>query len=367
MPTADTPVTGLISALAGAVLGYGLSLWKIRLQPWVTTLGISYSLWGGEEIVVPEGLRSLIARSWVAASKQPSMNSRAQYLMEAREEADEWVSTTAQARNRLDPLIVRLRGAATVTDRVSAIEDSIGLVALQRPLVYAAITGRVSIPEHDTTAPQLLQYDYVQGDKGGRFRFPLQTTELYLGRGLDAMPYAPERLAPILELISRLETDKLATLIENLLPSWTSQLEINENILAKTAEVLDEAKHWRCSLSIANFGAQPMAVFHDSVRLVIRKRAKRLLSANYEIPCKLMQVSDDGSLEEQKEVVIVESGGRLRISAITPTVRELAEGGLLDALFANGQAEAYVEMKIRGQEIPWRRSARSAKVPFRRS
>lgn len=342
----------------GAVLGYVLSLWRSRIVPWISLIEISEIKRESDEVTINERLRNATAASWFMeelTTNKPTV----QNVYECVASAKVWLTINRDSERTLAKAIDLLKVNSTAVATQDAVSSVLGPKGLS-DMIEMALKRQVLKCEPDMTKPVCLPVDIVS-DKGGRFAFALASSILYFGSKLEKEHYAGTRLQPFVDIVSRLDAERILKAFEGILPLLREQAAIHREIEAESAGVVERQARWMAEVTISNIGSGPFAVFPVPCFLQIRGGHIK----PFKLPCNLIVKDEDGDWVPAKGVQVVAPGSILRLGAATTQVQGEIDGGdhLRDA-FRKGNATARLRLTFLGKDIPWKRGLSSTPLRF---
>ena len=352
-------LTTAIVAMISTFVGYLISLWRNRLRPWISLLEFSESRKERDEVEISEKLCKRSRESWFMENL-PEKKGRLGEVYKAFARAKFWLRINDDSENRLKSGISQLESSKNPDDVIKALSFLLESKGIS-DLLEISILREEIIVNYDDTVPQQVKYYLDDKKKDGCFSFVLPTALLYFGSKLSAQPYRKEKLLPMVELISRLDKDKLTKIFKELVLLLKKQFEIHKIIVEEAEQIVNNYSRWMCKLTITNFGVTPFILFPENAELCVKGKHIK----TFKLPCRVLQAEEEG-WSEIKGVFVIKSGTTENLAIVTKDIQKDIEGGnILRDVYKSGDAEAFVKIQVLGREIPWKRWIKSTALVFR--
>ena len=348
----------LIVSIVSLFAGYALSRFSERSRPWVILESIHYSYnWEDEVVVGREASRASRASLFLIDLEEGDQPFG---LVQRDQEIAEYIAAVAQ-----DTDGCLGRGSAALAEAGEERDTREVLLSLLRDggvselLDFACYRQLVPIPAFDDGIEPKLGWLRSE-ERGGCLSFDFPDAVVLLGSGLDMEQHKIAGLAPLAELISRLEREKLRAVFSSLVPLWREQRRANEVFLEHTTPVVNAYARWMAFFAITNFGEAPLLLF-PYASIVVRARGRR----SFEVPCHLMIADGSGGLSAISGVYVVRPLATEMLALETEQrQRELYDSAQLRQLYRSKDAQACIRLSLKGRNIPWTRRPRSNAIPF---
>jgi hypothetical protein len=353
-------ITILISFVSG-IAGYLLSVWRNRLQPWISVLDFAESRKLSDPVNVNKKIVDATKESWFMDTI-PQHETDMDYLYRAVSAAKNWLYLNKNTQDILRDGIKQLESANTQNEIIESLQvllsDNISA------LIEISVLRKLIVPEHKSKDKQILSFYLDKQKEDGCYAIAFLESYFMFGSNLNNNEHKAAELLSFINLLTRLDKENLIKLFKQVEPIYKKQHEIHTAIQAEAENIVKENSRWTSRISISNFGATPFLIFPDEAKLIVQgKQIKQ-----FELECRiLVQNYDDSSpgWEEAEGVIILKPAYTEVYSIVTKkTQKELDGGTLLRQVFENGGAEAYVEIKVLGRELPWKQKVKSTTLVF---
>ena len=354
----------LLIALVSGLAGYGISLWRSRLSPWFWLEEFGESRRPGDDVQVPKELYEASEESWLAV-KLPEGSITLGDVFDAFEVAQGFVTIASGDETILNQGRELLRNAATDSQTTEALR-----LLLRRPsishTVQTALLRQLIFPEpYDPNREVKLRYDEDE-ENDGCFRIELPISTLQFGGGLRKQAYIRDRLTPFLDIVARLEREKLLVVFDAVTLMWKSQLEVNKKVRDLAEPIVSANTRWTCTAAVANFGSKPFLIFGQGA--VLHIHGKRIQDFN--LDCMVLTrvgLEVNSRYQRVTGVVAVQPGSTLEIALTTVLAQSEIDGNeLLRAVYDQRSAQSRASVSALSNELPWRRRVISTQLDFGR-
>lgn len=354
------PLLAIIAGLVGGVVGYGLSLWRNRLLPWVTILRFSDTVAMHDLALVPDSLVAASEQAWTTIPLRSS--SRLGDVRTANFSAGEFLRRNTDSVATIETGLQRLRGAANSDDVQGALLPLLLHPGIRDELVTAIWRSAIPIPTPDRAAVRVLQIGR-RNDFGGCYIIDFPSNAVPIGDDLNENTILADRLLPFLEVFSRLQGDAISVVFTSLLPLMQEQSEIHRLLGEESRTILNEHSRWTAHFAISNYGSTPFLLFPDAATLAITGAQIR----TFDVPCHITFQDETGVWTATSVVYLVQPGTTSQLLLVTNQKQiEIPNGEVLRGMWQAGTAFGQIRLQVRGRELPGRRKVISNILAFRR-
>ena len=359
----DTNEYTLLISIVSLFAGYLLSVWRNRLQPWITLLSFTESQKLTDKVSVNEKVVEASRESWFMDAL-PGKNTELEHLYDAVSSATQWLETNEDTLNVIDKGVKQLELATTEDDIKKILRDLLNDNI--SALIELAVVRKLLIPEYNPKDKQVLSYALNKKVKDGCFAIAFSGAYYMFGSNFNINGHRVSELRPFVELLVRLDKPNFLKLFKKLEIIFKQQYEIHQLIKAEAKNIVKENMRWSSRISVSNFGATPFLIFPNEAKLVVRGKQIK----EFSLDCKILVQSktnneDIVGWEETVGVVILEPASSEIYSIVTNEAqKDIKSGKLLRQVFENNEAEAYVEINLLGRELPWKLKVKSTALPF---
>lgn len=352
----NTVIVGAISIF----FGYLISLWRSRLRPWISLLEFSETRKVRDLVEITKKTSDASKESWFMDNLPDSKGSLGE-VSDAFNEARHQLKINEGDGGRIESGISQLKSSKNSGDIIKAIRFLLIQQGISGVLELAISRSEI-IPSYDADAEAHLKYYLDDNNNDGCFTIDLPTSLLHFGSRFDSQPFGKNRLLPMVELISRLEKDKLINVFEKLHPIWKNQMEVHKTIVEEAESIVENYSRWMCKFSISNFGATPFILFPENA--IINLKGKRIKP--FTLESRILHKDADGDWAEVEGVIVITSGTTENLSIVTTNVqKDIGGGEVLRKIYESGEASAVVKIQVLGREIPWKRWIKSTAIKFK--
>jgi hypothetical protein len=171
------------------------------------------------------------------------------------------------------------------------------------------------------------------------------------------------KINPFVSMFVKLRRDEIVATLEALHPLLREELRIQEQIAQGTGHIINERSRWTAQFTVSNYGSGPLVLFADHAEL--------WLGGNYIrrvwIPSHLAYRAEVGAWVPHSGVFLIPSGATHEYQLVTNRIQsELINGRELWQIWESGNESGQIRLKILGRQLPWRKFARSERLPFRK-
>ena len=190
----------------------------------------------------------------------------------------------------------------------------------------------------------------------------LPTSVLRFGRDFKTQPFRRDRLRPFVEILSRLEKEKIEPVLLGARPLLEQQIEVQKKIRELGDPILAKHTRWQCEFVITNLGSAPFILFSEGALLKVRGKQIR----DFDLPCHLIKTSSSkNSWEKVDGVLSVGAGETIEVSVTTKdTQAGTPDGATLRGCYQDRNATAQVTLRALSNTVPWKRTLKSTELTF---
>lgn len=354
------PILTAVVAIGSGILGFGASLWRLRIRPWISLLGFSESRRAGDPVEIPEKLYEAAERSWFMENF-PKGTGTLSEVYRSFIAGSAWLEMCDVQEGRLQAGIDQLRQSKDPEELIKALAPVLSARSVSDLLELAIVRQKIIPPKHDQALETKVEVYENTAEANGCYVVAFPTEVVHFGSEFNDAPFRKARLAPFMELVSRLEKDKLVKVLEELGPFWRDQIDTQRAVKEHSERIVEDSSRWMCEFTATNFGSTPFVLFADQTRLHIKsKHLKHLV-----LDCQLLTKDEDGDWVPVDGAHVLTSGMRESLAIVTRDVQGRMDfGEILRAAYKAGSAEAWAELLALGSEIPWKRWIKTTRIKF---
>jgi len=356
-------VVAVLVALASVFVGYLLSLWRNRISPWVALLNFWETESPQDLIDIPEKLRGKSVASLIAYDLPADRHSVSE-IKTAYVQADQMLDNSENSEHILASGIERLRRAEGTDELLQAIESLLLDFGISSVLEMAILASEIR-PKYDPEAATVVDYYEDKELSDGCFYFVRGKKKTFFGSDCNKDIARKTLLKPMMELVSRLERDKLLAVFEALQPIVRRERDLCRDVAEVAKPFVDSHTRWACAFTITNYGATPFIVFPEYTTLSIKAKGVE----KWELPCDIARADDDYQLRAVTGVVFIRPGTTEDLTIVTKDMqKDIPRGNFLRTTWEQsaerGHGEAFLKIRVRTSELPWSRWIKSTPLQF---
>ncbi len=332
-----------LTAIA-AVSGYLLREWLTRSKPFVSVIQIlGSSRRVSARVPVPEKAVKASRKSHLF--DELSDRSRLDDLFDSLQAAKK-VEERAQ---EVIELINAFKNAVSKSDAENA-QSVLEELMLDDDFDYwiCSLAGErtVQIPPFDSSLPTLIECGEEQNARGGTFAIGFPGNTLRFGSGLNNFVLYKSSVKALVELVSRLEFEKLVQVFDSVGRELSSELGLAKDVIAPTQEIVDKNSQWSFRLYVANLGHSPFLIQTEGMVEI-----KDQNGGCYTEPCFLIVLKDDGSRDKRRvrsmSPLVTQSQHDITFDFVTTrTQADMPAGDTIRSMFKSGSAQCRLIFNI---------------------
>jgi hypothetical protein len=223
-----TVTAAIVSAVLGAVVAYGLTLWQNRLLPWITILSFSTTTKSNDIVAVDAPLVEASQRSRTYITLSPE--SQLSLITSAHRASKNFLAANPNSSAVLDSALVQLRAATTYAEVIPPLNSVLYHVGLNRFLATAIWRNELPIPDDDPALPVYLYHDLRSDIENGTFVIDFPNTRPTFGSNLSSDRVMLNKINPFVSMFVKLRRDEIVATLEALHPLLREELRIQEQI-----------------------------------------------------------------------------------------------------------------------------------------
>lgn len=355
MDSLTTAIVGVISVF----IGYLISLWRSRLRPWISLLKFTEIRKQGDPVEITKKISDASKESW-SMENLPDKRGGLGAVGDAFEAAKIWLKVNEESEDRIKSGISQFKSSRNPEDMIKAISFLLGQKGISDVLELSILRSEI-VPNYNANVEPQVRYFLDNNNNDGCFSIVFPTAILHFGSKINTQPYREDGLLPMVELISRLEREKLVNVFEELTPIWKKQRDIHKVIVEEAEPIVGNHSRWKCEFSITNFGATPFILFPESAIIYLKGKHIKPFELESRILCK----DKDEGWADAEGVIVIKSGTTENLAIVTKNVQKDIEGGeVLRGIYESGDANAVIKIQVLGREIPWKRWIKSTTIKF---
>lgn len=347
-------LTAVLLAVLSAFIGYGLSLWRNRVRPWIGVRGFGWTRQEDEAAVIPKAVTDLEWESWFARGlpREPTLGT----ILLIATTAQAYLTETEKSDQALAQAMDELNGEPT-SDVVIAVLSALFLDdGVVQSLPTAVDFNLVEIKEPDAAPPRVPIF--VGEDEEGEFvalDFPTQQIRF----AVSSEPLRDKMLA-VAGLVSALDVTALLELLSSLRSVVGKQRDYAHRLLSATQTIVDSRSRFLCDFVVTNFGATPFIVSADHVTMLVNREQQ-----TDRLECTLLLANEEAGLVPAQSVTVIAAGeSQAFCAAARSAVEDLESGMELKGAFEKGNRTASILIETMGREFSKFRSRGSSPSPF---
>lgn len=350
----------LIVATISAVVGYIISLWRTRIRPWITIEGFVFTQDLSDQVKLPpDFLDATKGCWWGQVSTTEASLEEFMYIFEA---AEEWLEDSKRSQQVATTVIQRLNTSRSDAETISALREFFDNEGLRRGIYLAVDWAELIVPDYNKDRPQQIPFYQDDDVQDGVLMFDFPEAIYTLGANLKTRPPLREKLSAFAELVSRLESEKVAEVINTTARQVREQRDKAQIILDEGRPVEQQYSRMRCNFSITNFGATPFVIFPGETVMIVRGKGFDKI----ELPCTLLEFNDDEGWHTSARVILSQVGTTHDLACATKAQHEIKRGDMLRGIFQQGDGRAVVNLQVMSRDLPWKRGVQSIEIPFKK-
>lgn len=304
-----------------------------------------------DTVQIPTELAQASSEAWYNSPIQDDTD-RLGNVTAAFRFAEQFLKDNADSSAAIQTTIERLRVADTNDEKVAALYIAARSEAILALLGAAVSRTRIVVPpQPDPPAlPQILPYQYVQGNNDGCVAIDFPDEIVFLGANLNNDHIFANRLVPVVEAMSRLDVTKLIPMFERLLPILQAQTDSNRSVAELAEPIVEPRTRWAVHITVANYGASPFILFDNKGWLEVKCKDMK----PFWLSAKLVYVPDGESARDVIGSHLVEAGKTHHLMWVTTqTQAEMPRGSRVRELWRSEDGRARVNFHVRGRELPF--------------
>lgn len=355
------PLLALAVGLLGTFFGYGLSLWRNRLLPWINIIDFSTTYSRNDKVEVPLALVQGTQRSWAHTAplktsghlhEVETANSIASNLLKEQEDSAEVIETA----------ITQLNAATTPIEVGRAFYPILQHNGLNRLFRTGIWRNQLPIPPAAPGATEHIQAHFRDDSQGGCHVLDFEGEMVAFGFDLVQNDVMFNRMTPFLSAIQELRATDLVPVLQKLLDIVRDQTAYNRTIVDESKSILEANSRWMASLAVSNFGSTAFLVFPAEAELIVNGPGMTKVT----LPSGLSYLDENGSWVGNNGVILIQDGLTHDLRLVTEqTQSEAPNGDVLKGVWSGGSVKARVRLKLKGRELPGKRRASSDWAAFR--
>jgi hypothetical protein len=273
-----------------------------------------------------------------------------------------WLKVHENTSPILKSLIKELSEAQSDADMI----NKIGLVfdeSIEGILCDALWNQEIDRQEFDKNMPVKLLFKFSETDRGGCFLFNTPRRVFSFGRNLNSQPFARETIEPMVEIICRLDREKIISVLKELQPIAEQQIAVNAVIKDETRLILESNATWSAQFSVNNMGPIPFILFPDGCEIIIKDPD---ITGEIKLDCRIVTHDDKDGIKEILGVALVKPNASAQFEALSKEIEsKLTRGAVLRSAYQSGKATGIMKARVRGPQIPRTMRVKSTRLDFK--
>lgn len=336
-------LTVVLSAIA-AISGYFLREWLTRSKPFVSVIQVL----GSSRRV---SARAPVPEKAVKASKRSHLFDE----LSERSRLDDVYDSLKAAKNiegraqEIIELIDAFKTAVTKQDCTAAqgvLEELMLDKDFDNWICNLVGERTVSVPPFDKNLPTLIECGEETGTRDGTFAIGFPGNTLHFGSKLDSFILYKSSVKALVELVSRLEFNKLVQVFESVGRELSAELGHAKDLIPPLQEIVDRNSQWSFRLYVANLGHSPFLIQTEATVEI-----KDQSGGRYTEQCFLILLKQDTTREMRRvraqSPLVTQSQHDITFDFVTTrTQADMPAGDTIRSMFKSGSAQCRLIFSI---------------------
>lgn len=353
-----------LTALAGTILGYAIREYQNQIAPFFQVYKIQGdSIAGWEKSDVPENLRRDLAGSFYIKDLEPQ--ERVFELYKCWDRADDikkfWPA--------VEPLLLRVLSSPSEADLEEAVFRLCESNWFDEWFTRLLSRSQLRFESSPSSLPHKINVilDVKDKDKNGVLWISTAYGTTSFGQQMNN-PAMRQRFEVFIENLKKLDAERLKKTLNEFKVVLEREYQISLKVTDHLKKLIDSSSRWMFFIAFTNLSTNP-AVIEQSVEVNVTDTRT---ATNYPIECQLARVVTDAdgkqSVKHSSAPLSLRSGETIEFAVVSRTPqREMKLGDDIRMVFDRASGTCEVLLHLQRPGLLRKQSARSTRIPFKRS